>query len=234
MGQRHQIYVVLPYTFAQKKSYHSNEYVQSNIVAIHHQWLYSFLPITRVAQFARFYEKHVNTESTYGVFLSRTSENPENAVAALISFHWEKGVYSECHFLENEFAVNPLFADNNDGITIIDLREKGKFKYCFMFLNEWEGEIPGMTPLSARGYLKAYFDDYDPSNPEWPQKEVIYIEAQIEKVESLPLLTLEEVKEIFPAMYVEKEKEIAAEKLASVLNDVANERSEGNEEQSVA
>jgi len=85
--------------------------------------------------------------------------------------------------------------DNNDGITIIDVR-KYPIKYCFLFLSGQHKEIM-MKPLSAEGYFKKYEDSYLPGGHyskcmDSAQAAIAYVQ------EHAQLLTTEQLIKMFP------------------------------------
>ena len=111
--------------------------------------------------------------------------------------------------------------DNNDGCTIIDTI---KGKYCFIAFNSIEGaySIPLYTPVSAVEYLNSYYpvkrekmSNYflkENSEKEIEQelKENREYSMAVEKLfKDIPVLSLDEVKKMFPQTYKEiDEKEI--------------------------
>jgi len=110
--------------------------------------------------------------------------------------------------------------DNNDGITIIDMVNK---KYCLMNIYENDDQVhqdvrdlPQLKPVSAVDYVRAYypdkvegFNDYVKKSRFGNDSKKMYdatlenkkILREIEKMfEGMEVMTLEEVKEIFPKM----------------------------------
>jgi hypothetical protein len=117
--------------------------------------------------------------------------------------------------------------DNNDGIMIVDAVNK---KYCFMNIFEYDREdeksecvraLPSMVPVTAGEYVNAYYptvkEGLHNSTMEKKseieiqeilkgnQKRVNYVNKVFSKYE---LLSLDEVKKMFPAVYrIKKVKE---------------------------
>ena len=111
--------------------------------------------------------------------------------------------------------------DNNDGITIIDLVNK---KYCLMNIYEKDDEVrqdvrdlPQFKPVSAVDYVRAYYpdnagglNDYVKKSPHHLNNEKAIQEkidshkealAEIEEMfKGMEVMTLEEVRGIFPKM----------------------------------
>jgi hypothetical protein len=108
--------------------------------------------------------------------------------------------------------------DNNDGITIIDMVNK---KYCLMNIYEKSDEVrqdaydlPKFEPVSALEYVKAYYPDNVDGLNDYVKKDLDSegiqekidshkeVLAEIEEMfKGMEVMTLEEVKEIFPKVY---------------------------------
>jgi len=119
--------------------------------------------------------------------------------------------------------------DNNDGITIIDTIER---KYCMMNLYDYELEdgensgiytLPALEPVSAMTYMRAYYgetretvDDYDLQGKTVKEVNEILQEAKegnLEMQEAIDkatnhkgILTITELKKLFPEFYKESVK----------------------------
>ena len=118
--------------------------------------------------------------------------------------------------------------DNNDGVTIVDMIEK---KYCLMNISSTnyadEGDVsenvddlPYLTPVSAVDYARAYYPtekdklskytkekryENDPQKIEEHLKSNREAIEKIEKMfEGMEVLSLEEVKAIFPKVFKEE------------------------------
>lgn len=123
--------------------------------------------------------------------------------------------------MEPEMREYCNIGDNNDGITIIDTITR---KYCMMNIydtdeNEVNGiySLPKLLPVSAREYMKAYYpedvkylNEYDKERYPTKKKMLEYIMKnkkeneiidQEIKLKTTGVLTLEEVKEMFPLVY---------------------------------
>ena len=117
------------------------------------------------------------------------------------------------------------WGDNNDGCTIIDTVTG---KYCFISFCGTEGKngLPLYLPVSAQDYFKTYYPCYEeeqmPSdfaemcyNKGYSLNEIIKeiperketLNLFNEKFKEYPVLTLDEVKSIFPKVYKEVEPE---------------------------
>lgn len=212
MGQRHQIYAILPYTFKQQKEFNwgeeKPEYVDSNVVALHHQWLYGTLPLRRLNQLFAFYQKghtykfHVfNKEGSF-------SGLAEKALQTLYSLDIEEGQFYGVSLLMNDAAKNPRLGDNNDGITIIDFREAGKPKYAFMFLHRAFETAP-FQALSAEDYVRSYYNEEEYAQLGYEEEAKTDTEAAISELLSAlapyPVLSTKEVQAVFPSMFEKKE-----------------------------
>jgi hypothetical protein len=112
------------------------------------------------------------------------------------SFDPTETYYYMVHHLPFNLEFNG--GDNNDGITILDITDLDRSRYCFVnFIEEKYGnEAPGvpaplMTPLSASQYLWSYYDE----------KNATYIEAfgnLAHKFEGLPLVDIHSLANAWP------------------------------------
>jgi hypothetical protein len=155
MGQRHQVYVVLP-----------SAYGKHNIIGVHHQWLYGHTAIRMAERFLTFVERA--REGMSHPFVSSFGSSPIDVLAAIYSCDVEEGYYHGVHVLDDGEPEDPRRGDNNDGITVFDLRGlkearsgkrrfRGTISYCFANLYEREGRPPPFTALSARQYCRSYY-----------------------------------------------------------------------------
>lgn len=105
------------------------------VAALHHQWLYGRAPLLRLAAL---------------LTLLKSKEAKE-----ALDIAYSDGIILD----KNEF--DPIGADNNDGITIVDITDPYNMKYCFMNIDHLEGEYdpPVFVPLSAKDYVQAYYPD---------------------------------------------------------------------------
>lgn len=212
MGQRHQIYCKLPYEFQQKKDYAdllNPQYVPSDMIALHHQWMYGFGPLQQMKQFFEFHAKGV--ESPYYLFGEdgkHGSGNPENALKSLYSLDLSQGTYSELTPLSNEEAKNPLYADNNDGISIIDVSSPSSPKYAFMFFGSAENGIEALKPITAEQYVRSYYNEEHYTSEDFKDDTIKDYESAIAELSSyfnnISLLTERECELLFPSMYVKE------------------------------
>lgn len=109
--------------------------------------------------------------------------------------------------------------DNNDGIMIIDCITK---KYCFMNIGFGDStvlKLPKLVPVSAGRYVRAYYPTTEKSLDSYTKKERLgndqkkiqecldenksSVDFVIEQFKDFKVLSLEEVSEIFPAVYSE-------------------------------
>lgn len=97
------------------------------------------------------------------------------------------GIFLYPHKLSYDICSNPLIADNDEGIFIIDLRNK-KPKYALMNNN-----FQIVSPLE---YFDIYRDEY--TDKDEILKEIPDIINNIEKFEEL---SIDEIKYLFPKMY---------------------------------
>ena len=149
MGQRHQIFIKLPYEMEIKCDYEENTY-KSNIVGLHNQWLYGRTAIEQL-QHALTYLHNASTD-TYGVFnYEYTINKAPQAFKWLYTLNPVTGYYHEHSLLSEDEIKNPMYCDNNDGFTIIDATDSTNLKYCMT-----SGEDL-LTPISAQDYVSTYY-----------------------------------------------------------------------------
>ncbi len=204
MGQRHQIYVKLPATNYGKGNCNNRP---SRVIGLHHQWLFGQTALISLARVMSFLGAKENAK--YCSLRGRGSYEAIEILSALYSIDAATGYYHRVHDISTEDSCqDPRLGDNNDGITIIDL-SKDTVKYCFMRLDglgrgDAADGIPNLKPLSAKKYLAAYYPDFetnsDPENLEFNAKN----RELVAGFENQKLLTLSEVKKIFPKMFVEE------------------------------
>ena len=143
MGQRHQVYVI------------SKSGDEILLDAFHAQWSYGSLPIKAVDSVIDFVEKV--KDATLISYWTRTK-----LFESLLSLNRSSMTFNN-HFSINEEVtaknkLNPLMGDNNDGITILDVRNTKKPKVMFMFLFDVEG-AGGFVTLTATEYFNRYYSD---------------------------------------------------------------------------
>jgi len=152
MGQRHQIYVALP---AAGSGYGSNR--SERVIGIHHQWLYGHTAVHMAKRFLTFVDRARETDGRWHPIVSGF-QSPMNILRAIYSSDPDIGYYHDVHDLEGELG-DPRLGDNNDGITVFDLRalpeKRGPISYCFVSFGH-KG-LPELVPISARSYCRAYY-----------------------------------------------------------------------------
>jgi hypothetical protein len=219
MGQRHQIYVKFPGFSKAETKKTANPTNGEGIAGFHHQWLYGMTAINSLARLVEFYknsDKYSPLKINTGYGLKRQSE----VVRAIYSVDLKTGYWhyvhnfldgqddyaerEDCHKPPSEI-IDPRMGDNNDGITIVDLSH-GDFRYCFMSLHGLEcgGKVKELSPLSAKEYLFSYYPDFNKGhrNMEIEKKEWLIACDSLALIEKeTKILTLSEVKKMFPAMF---------------------------------
>ena len=151
MGQRHQIYLVLP------GEVKINDNFSHNVIGLHNQWLFGQTAISQLKNCLEF----IKNQDQYGPF--RKNMCAAYAIDALKCIYSvnTNGYYHAHHVLDRkEEVTNPDNVENNDGITIIDCRDPEQTKYCFMWLAENDYNIQHTyMPISARAYINTYYGD---------------------------------------------------------------------------
>lgn len=230
MGQRHQIFLKIynPVKSSNnklkgeelskaKKMFGTSTYT---ILALHHQWLYgqsavvnvkNMLDITRESEnsyhnpFTKdFVMYSIDEFIEKAMMMLQVQPNPLHprgiGIERLIFLNKEcfdcDGKYVPSWDMREDFTLG----DNNDGITIVDTISR---KYCMINIftydvsdkleEDYTGiyNLPSMTPCSAMEYAEAYYPD------EESNKEICDLLSENK------VLTLEEVKKLFPKCYKE-------------------------------
>lgn len=168
MGQRHQIYLALPFAV---KLPNGN---LSNVIGLHNQWLYGQTALEQLLNALSF----TANQDEYGPFKNTTFvDEAIEAFRAIYSTN-VNGYYHYHHILSEECS-NPDLGDNNDGITIIDARDKDQLKYCFMWLDysDYGDKVTSYKPLPAHEYIKTYYGD------EWFYAELKQKKEELDKTD---------------------------------------------------
>ena len=202
MGQRHQLYVIA----------RINERYR-NLASVHHQWLYGFTALKRCHGLVQTFQAIENRIPIQQELLSARHRD-ENSwkedsnnyeTRSLIPFP----MITTCLVLGASFGVTDGYlsgvdiepfgseydeVDNNNGITVIDISELHRIRYCFVDIvpggMESQTPVPLMTPLSASTYLWSYYNERDPKDQDQDQfKDLI---ARLEKWDLVEIAALRE------------------------------------------
>jgi hypothetical protein len=172
--------------------------------AWHNHWLYGRLPIKVLEQVIKYskvadeYNSLARTDS-YGVSV-------QDALTHIMSVNMEDGiVYRHSDITEEvkdpKGKLDFTYGDNNDGITICDIRQ-AIIKYAFLFYpyegyNKKEVADYEMIPLSAKDYFERYKEDYEVGGPNHQN-----LSSALDSIEfvqnNATLLTIEEIAKMFP------------------------------------
>lgn len=112
----------------------------------------------------------------------------------------EQNDFHEWRFKEGKISsfpstvqIDPLAQDNNDGFLVIQATEK-EVKYGFC------RNVCGMEPVSAGEYLAGYPQMID----RWDDKDKAEVLSMVKDLEGYPLLTKDEMQQIFDKTYDKK------------------------------
>jgi hypothetical protein len=197
----------------------------TTIISYHNQWCYGRSAligawnILNVSKNASEYNNPFNKE------FSLTGTDFLNCVTHLLSLYTCKlsalisrtgfEYFHLLNFNDPEIRINPLRGDNNDGIIVIDT-----IKNAYSFVNLGIGDstvsqLPILQPLTAEQYVRVYYpqsleDSKTSRLPEDIQEHVTFYanNTRINKLfikpfNTLRLLTIEELKKMFPLCYEE-------------------------------
>jgi hypothetical protein len=212
MGRRFQAYIAGMH----RPPFKNRE--QFKVVGVHNQYMYGAVAVRALCRIMNLWLSPVWNGS------ARRSNWPDVAfqfdmnlrlLASAYSLDEENGYFEAVNAMEHKWVIDPRLNDNNDGISIIDLRNLQTPKYCFMRVAE---EVDGATrhlahfgicnPLSAEDYLNAYIGEKGPSSllivlSDGELKDRLRAERDrlIDQTKEWPVLSLQECTEIFPKMY---------------------------------
>lgn len=198
MGQRHQIYFILPNKITFKDE--MGDEVTSNVFGLHHQWLYGLTAGEMAKQFLGFAD--IDMASRYSKLAGKYSENETATILTMLySIRPADGYYHGVYALDEATLRNPMMGDNNDGITVFDLRGD-KPKYCLMYLHD--GDIlKAKVPVHAYDYALEYYGLQALAGTEYTLEEQRILSSLINDVGNrYELLTTEELEKVFPDMFV--------------------------------
>ncbi len=210
MGQRHQIYFVLPVD----PDADASTRAAPTIVGLHHQWLYGSQPLRKLDQLLAFVQSGIAAGNTHYMrdkvpswlaysfnVGSHADSEPVRALHAIYSLDLAEGGYASLHTLDAETVADPRRGDNNDGITIVDLREPATPRFAFMFFDAGDRGVASklqLKPMSAATYLSQYYARDAASNPDGLAKSW---ELADKLDASYGPVTLATIRKLFPAMF---------------------------------
>lgn len=210
MGMRHQVYVVLPTEHPLAK--------KTPVVGLHHQWLYGHTAARQLARFLTFVQK-AGTSMSHPLLSG--FDDPLKILTAIYTCDPEAGYFSNVHPFVGEDAEvckNPLLGDNNEGITVIDLRKlsikngKRRGKIAYAFVSFGHKDFVENTPMSAREYVHGYYPEVVPIVREKGKVVPSFLadgkvcdteaEERVREVEALKVsvMTQEALEEVFPTL----------------------------------
>ena len=153
MGQRHQLFIIAK-VFRRYRT----------LAALHNQWLYGERPLKQCLRLLTVLQTESN-RIPITQELRTAREKPEEFwtddaivqpfpfIATCLtvgsSFEPDVGYSARVHPMRFNTTLDQI--DNNDGITVIDISNLDRFRYCFAFPDK-------RRPLSASAYLSLYFN----------------------------------------------------------------------------
>jgi len=196
-------------------------------LAFHHQWLYGQSAVVNVIETLK--KCNPETATSYSPFAvdgwNGDLDTWLKQVTAIISVQTNplhpRGIGYEGFWMLNEsdptMRTHCDYGDNNDGITVIDAIEQ---KYCMMNIYDEDHEyihisnLPKLYPSDTRSYLKLYYPemmvnckDYYSHRKFSDEKIKELVKTNVQDNGKLnvitnkyDVLTLPELKKIFPAM----------------------------------
>ncbi|KAH9883434.1 hypothetical protein F4778DRAFT_766939, partial [Xylariomycetidae sp. FL2044] len=183
-----------------------------SLAAIHHQWLYGVSAVRTGLRLVSIFESKHNREAlrqelaiAAKLFPSDRQQQPKleskvgrcplpiitTCLVVGASCDPEEARHHPVH--ELLFGMEYDAGDNNNGITVIDITELSRVRYCFVdfFGMESERSVPLNTPLTAWDYTLAYYDRAD----EIVQK----YQESIESLQRRPLIGIQDLHSAWPS-----------------------------------
>lgn len=207
MGQRHQIYFILPSDDNSRK-----------VAGLHHQWLYGSGPLRKLDQLLTFIKRAIDDGNTgfghanipswmaYDHHVGDyTDSETVRALHAIYSLDPETGGFKSLHTLTDGETADPRLGDNNDGITILDLRDPAAPRFTFAtFAYGKSGATVKL--LTASQYLAGYYTQGATDNSDYK----LAPEGSWQLAEKLdamgPTMTRVQLRKLFPDMFARKTK----------------------------
>lgn len=187
---------------------------ETTVIAYHHQWLYGYSPTiaaSNILLFTKNCGKYSNFFQKDNV-INRDHEKYISDITSLLSIFTSQyakrigryGVewFHLLNFDQPTIRHDFTEGDNNDGITIIDTLTN---KYCFMNIyNHESGEkvssLPYLKPVSSQQYIEAYYPPLQTDEKTGKLDNAKNNPRFYNLLKPFKVLTLEEVKVIFPKM----------------------------------
>lgn len=230
MGQRHQIYII---TKEEQYSQKTKKYTsKKQVYGFHNQWLYGKNALRTCMRVLRYASHHADDNGSdlvrgsmnYGSGLNSVNEKFKSLLQVDVETGYSAMVYAFQHNLnkdENFLEANqdPRFGDNNNGITIIDLRDLSNSKYCFMSVSHLEGlrddmenNYENFKAMSAEHYLTLHYDLDEKPEADATIEDKKRLASHLMECRDLlvrfsvfDVLTDAEVKKLFPKMFKKEE-----------------------------
>jgi len=164
MGQRHQFFVIAKVGTRYR-----------GLAVVHHQWLYGANALKACLRLLKIFQATANrlalqhelrwAKTLKEEYWSTTVEDIvpfpfiHTCLTVGTSFDPASGSYHMVHKMPFNLPFNG--GDNNNGITILDISNLEDIRYAFVDFQGMESARPVqlMTPLSARQYLNAYYEE---------------------------------------------------------------------------
>ncbi|KAJ3012894.1 UNVERIFIED_CONTAM: hypothetical protein HDU68_000978 [Siphonaria sp. JEL0065] len=200
MGQRHQAFII-------RRTSKGTVYT---VVSLHHQWLYGRGPLVYTAAFCKALAAS-KTEAAAAIEefeATATDDDLEDPSSGKVPFVDELFL-SSFEAKRFEELSDPHDGDNNDGVTIIDITDLLKPRYCFVNIGHLEGKfgsmVPVNLPLSKKMYVRSYYpqaeflysSDPDSGNGQDSKVEASVLEA-ITGLVDYEVLSIDDLKEAWP------------------------------------
>jgi len=213
MGQRHQIYI--------KLAHKEDEEFQSKIIAYHDQWLYGAKATSRLKNCISFVKEHrklyKGMEYANLIDGKASVKDATRIFQNIYTVDYTTGGTSGTFPLSeyekdkiNAYQYDPRYGDNNNGITILDLSDPKKIKYCFLSLHgleclvndEAHNRYTDFEPISVELWHQLHYGEDLSEITKTEARKLRSTEKKINK--DAQLMTLQEVKKLFPLMYEEQ------------------------------
>ena len=204
---------------------------KTTVIPLHHQWLYGRSAVAMLWSILNVTDAEtMGSENPFNptCHINNGIDEWITKLMAMVQVNTcplsPRGVsYERMHFeLAEDYTImreDFTMGDNNDGVMIIDAIER---KYCFMNIDTYEGGsmqmdsasiyfAPSMIPLSAREYMQCYYAETSKRleldrgiSPKEQAVENKFNNIKLDQLitnQNVNVLTLKEVKDIFPKVF---------------------------------
>ena len=166
MGQRHQLFVIAKIASRYR-----------SLAAVYHQSLHGESVVERLLQLLKIFSapanaarlhdelkeafRHAKDETFWGPVAGKDSLLPENTAGfpfittcLVVGASFDFAACSDENATPEPFNMSWRAGDNNDGMTVLDITDVSRVRYCFLADGRCD-YLPNFEPISAHNFLSA-------------------------------------------------------------------------------